>query len=781
MEHQGKATSPSLSLKTRVLLLVVGLLVAGIWGLALRVSAVLQADIEKLLSDQLSTTVDYIASDIDHKIELRFALLNEIAAAITPAILAEPAKVQRLLEQRNLSRALFPIGIFVTNKKGINVADYPKVPGRAGGFLGDHSWFGDVMSGRGQSIGTPLMGRFAKQPLVPIAVPIGEASAPVAVLVGTLLPSDPTLFGELEKTNLGKDGYLLVASPRDKLWISSSDKSRIMQPFPPKGANPLFDRRIEERIDVSAVTTSSRGVQVLSVNRYMKTTGWMVIAAVPTDEAFAPVAALKHQIYFAALLLSCAVALILRTVLVRQLAPLENAGAAMRRMTDGEEPFAPLPIARDDEIGRLVNNFNRLATERIRFDESRLRLAVQVERRERELQAIFNASPVPMSVSNIHERTLLDVNDAWLAQFQWRRDEVIGRVGGSLGMWQSEAERTRMLDDLRSGSLRTRGRMVRRDGTLFPAELATREVHIGDRGLRIWAYVDLSEIQEAQEALERLNHELEDRVAARSAELQRATEELMRSEKHAALGRLVAGVAHELNTPIGNSLLSATTLAARTEEFAREAVSGLRRSTLDAYVADSRQAAQILYRNLERAGNLISSFKQVAADQTSSQRRRFQLNELIEEVLLAHRPIIKKTAVVISSDVPLGIHLDSYPGPLGQVLSNVIVNVLHHGYDEHERGTLRISATLTEPDGVELTVRDQGRGISEHNLKQVFEPFFTTRLGRGGTGLGLSICHSLVTQVLGGEIRIESTFGAGTSVIIRVPRTAPGGAIQEAA
>lgn len=109
------------------------------------------------------------------------------------------------------------------------------------------------------------------------------------------------------------------------------------------------------------------------------------------------------------------------------------------------------------------------------------------------------------------------------------------------------------------------------------------------------------------------------------------------------------------------------------------------------------------------------------------------------------------------------------------------MNVLHHGYDEHEHGTMRISAKLIEPDRVDLEVRDKGRGISPHNLKQVFEPFFTTRLGHGGTGLGLSICHGLVTQVLGGEISIESTFGAGTSVIIRIPRSAPDGTIREAA
>ncbi|HUL93765.1 MAG TPA: ATP-binding protein [Burkholderiales bacterium] len=302
-------------------------------------------------------------------------------------------------------------------------------------------------------------------------------------------------------------------------------------------------------------------------------------------------------------------------------------------------------------------------------------------------------------------------------------------------------------------------------------------------------------LEQEQAELIRLNAELEQRVTERTTELVAANRELrdaldglkatqgmlINSEKHAALGRLVAGVAHELNTPIGNSLLAASTFAERCERFARDADAGLRRSTLDAYVADSREAAQILQRNLEKAGNLISSFKQVAADQTSSQRRAFLLNELIDEVLLAHRPVLRKMSVVAESDVPAGIRLDSYPGPLGQVLGNLIVNAVQHGYDGYEQGSISVSARLLEPNRVELAVRDRGRGISEQNLKRVFDPFFTTRLGSGGTGLGLSICHSLVTQVLGGEISVESTLGAGTSVIIRIPRTAVSGAIQEAA
>ncbi len=360
-----------MSLKTRVVLLVVVLLMAGIWGLALRVSAVLQADLETLLSEQLLATVGYVAADIDNNIKLRFDALNDIAAAITPEILSDPAKVQRLIEQRHAPSALFPTGVFVADRLGTTIADYPRLAGRAGTSIGDRVYFREVMAGRKASVSAPLMGRFARQPVIALAVRLrGVSGAPAGALVAAAFPSDPALFGLLEQTKIGRSGYILVASPKERLFVSASDRSRILQPLPAKGVNPLFDRRLYEGFEGAGVVTSSLGVEVLSANRNMKTTGWVVLAAIPTAEAFAPIAALKRQIYLAALLLSLATMLILRQVLARQLAPLAEAGAAMRRMTEGKEAFAPLPVVRNDEIGALVGNFNRLMAERDRLDQA---------------------------------------------------------------------------------------------------------------------------------------------------------------------------------------------------------------------------------------------------------------------------------------------------------------------------------------------------------------------------------------------------------------------------
>lgn len=384
------AAAPAIHLKTRISLLVAALVVAGIWGLALRVSAVLQADLERLLAEQLASTIRYIASDLDNKIELRFSLLEGIAAAITPQMLADPARLQRFVEQRGIPPELFPTGVIVLDTKGTGLADFPRLPGRVGGSLADRDWFREIMAGRPRAIGALLVARFAKYPLVPVAVPVRDAGgALAAVLVSSFHPSDTHLFGLLDETEIGKGATILVASPRDRLWVSTNDKSRFMKPMPVRGVNPTLDRRIDEGFEGAAVVTQTqgegRGTPMLGVSRTMKTTGWVAIASVPLSEALAPVRDLTTQIYLAALLLSLVLALVLRLVLARQLAPLEGASAAMRRMSAGEQSFAPLPTGkgRQDEIGQMVDDFNHLVTERnaaeqdLRESEERFRMITE--------------------------------------------------------------------------------------------------------------------------------------------------------------------------------------------------------------------------------------------------------------------------------------------------------------------------------------------------------------------------------------------------------------------
>ena len=295
------------------------------------------------------------------------------------------------------------------------------------------------------------------------------------------------------------------------------------------------------------------------------------------------------------------------------------------------------------------------------------------------------------------------------------------------------------------------------------------------------------QLQLEQTAPRQLNETLERRVAERTADLVKANtdlasaldtlriahEELVNSEKLAALGSLVAGVAHELNTPIGNGLMAATVLADKTRQFADAYAGGLTRQATEAYIRDATLGTDLLVRNIARSADLVASFKQIAVDQTSSQRRQFVLAEVIAENIKALRPRIKHSAFVIEQAVPEHIVMDSYPGPIGQVLINLVDNALVHGFEGRERGTIVIAATLAGDGWLELRVSDDGAGIAAEHLGRIYDPFFTTRLGAGCSGLGLNIAHNIVTGLLGGKIRAASPDQAGTTIFLHLPLLAP--------
>jgi C4-dicarboxylate-specific signal transduction histidine kinase len=252
--------------------------------------------------------------------------------------------------------------------------------------------------------------------------------------------------------------------------------------------------------------------------------------------------------------------------------------------------------------------------------------------------------------------------------------------------------------------------------------------------------------------------------------LNRAQNELVTSEKLAALGALVAGIAHELNTPIGNGMMAASTVTDLTTRFEQDCKSGIKRSELATYMEKMRQGAAILLGNLTRAANLVASFKQVAVDRTTSRGRRFVLAEVVAEILLTLQPQLKKTLYQIECDIDPNIVMESYPGPLGQVLTNLIQNALLHGFDERPTGIIGIAARLAGDGMVELTLRDDGKGIAPDSLKRIYDPFFTTKLGEGGSGLGLHVTHNIVTGVLQGKITVSSQLARGTTFILHLPQ-----------
>jgi signal transduction histidine kinase len=250
---------------------------------------------------------------------------------------------------------------------------------------------------------------------------------------------------------------------------------------------------------------------------------------------------------------------------------------------------------------------------------------------------------------------------------------------------------------------------------------------------------------------------------------------LIETERLAALGSLVAGVAHEISSPVGTSLTVASTLAHRSTSFAAQIAAGpVRRSLLLEFAESCRDAADQLVANLQRAGELIRSFKQVAADGSQADRRPFDLRVVTEQVVTSVRPGLPKSLHAFEIEIPPDIGLNSYPGAYGQILTNLIFNAVTHGFADKPSGNVLIKARRLADAEVEITFSDDGGGIPEEIQRHVFDPFFTTRRAQGSTGLGLNIVHNLVTQQLGGAITLTSQPGKGTSFCMTLPLVAPG-------
>ena len=265
------------------------------------------------------------------------------------------------------------------------------------------------------------------------------------------------------------------------------------------------------------------------------------------------------------------------------------------------------------------------------------------------------------------------------------------------------------------------------------------------------------------------------------AHLQTAQRELVESEKLASLGRLVAGVAHELNTPLGNSLTVVSALEDRYKQLDQMLNGGtpMRRSALEELVRDTRRGQDILQRNVQKAADLVRDFKQVAIDQTTDLRRSFDLAGVVEDVLVMVEPSFTHTPYTIEIDLSPGLMMNSYPGSLGQVLTNLLMNALVHGFEGRPQGRVRVHCDRVTADLVSLSVSDDGAGMDESVRRRIFDPFFTTKLGTGGSGLGMHIVHNIVTNVLGGQIEVRSTPGKGTQMLIQLPSVAPTRTVRE--
>lgn len=302
----------------------------------------------------------------------------------------------------------------------------------------------------------------------------------------------------------------------------------------------------------------------------------------------------------------------------------------------------------------------------------------------------------------------------------------------------------------------------RKDGSLIEAITSVTATYLEDGTLAGCTAIVIDITQRRQMERER---------QALLEQMQAAQEELVRSEKLASLGALVAGIAHEVNTPIGNSLTIASSLQERSQKVMDSlAEPDFDLETLGPMIGKLNKGAHLIVHNLRRAANLISNFKKVAVDRASGVKRDFLLTDVLDEVLATVKHIIG-SRVLFHIDVPPEIQLTSFPGDLGRVFSNLIENAARHAFPQGREGQIWIKAQLSTEDSghVEICVYDDGVGVSPEIVEKVFDPFFTTKLGTGGSGLGLYITYGVVHNVLLGRCSFSSEEGTGSQFKMVIP------------
>jgi diguanylate cyclase (GGDEF)-like protein len=347
------------SITTRLILLGVAFLIAGALGRIFLLADFLREDMTKLSSNQLVTLANYVAKDIDHDIIERREFLKRVSTKIPPVLLQNPKQLHTWLSERYDINPLFSQGIFILDTAGLPLTYYPTLPDSADSAYMQHDYVKQAIKGE-FAIGRPAIGHVSKVPVLPMAMPIRDEAGKVkAVLVGISALQSPNFWGALHSTHIGATGGLLLISPQEKLFIDASDSSMFLTPTPNTGINKLHDQAMNGFRGVG-VTINARNIEELAAFASVPSSGWFVVARLPTKEAYAPVSHLRQYVINNTAIIIPLFFILMVLVLRHMMRPLMSTARHADQMTRGEIPFEPLPVVSNDEVGHLTEAFNRV-------------------------------------------------------------------------------------------------------------------------------------------------------------------------------------------------------------------------------------------------------------------------------------------------------------------------------------------------------------------------------------------------------------------------------------
>jgi len=749
------------SLKTRITLAILTIFVVSLWSLAFYASRLLRADMEHLLGEQQFSTVSIIAETINEELALRLRALEGYAAGrITPAILANREAIKTRLAESPTIRSMFNGGVWIAREDGIAVASIP--PGRIGTYFGDRDYMVAALKEGKSTISMPIIGKVSKAPNFVMAVPIRDPQGTViGVLVGVTELNKSSFLDKISEGRYGNSGGYMLVAPQHGLIVTSTDKSRIMQPVPRPGVNPLLDRYIGGYAG-SGIVVDSRGMEVLSSAKQIPVAGWLLIARIPAEEAFAPIRAMQRNMLLATIFLTILAASLTLWLLRYQLSPLTAAARTLGAITDGKQALKSLPVASQDEIGELIGGFNSLLKKLGERED-------ELEEQRVQLADIVTFLPDATLAIDRHKRIII-WNKAIEEMTGVPATEMIGKGDYAYTVPFYGEARPQLMDlvFMDSSEVAARYPTIRRKGNSLTAEVFCGALYdnkgawvfvkaspLHDRSGQIVGAIevirDISDQKKAEAALEEHRHNLEQLVASRTSELAKAKDAA--ESANVTKDTFLANISHEMRTPL-NAVIGLASLAQGATGETK------RRDYLDKILFSGKRLNRII--------DDLLDLSKIAAGRMEFEITTFSLGKLIEnsQSIMAYRAGDKGLELIAAIDAQVPDVLKGDPMRIEQIILNLLGNAIK--FTEKGRVELRVGLHARQGDRVCLAmeVEDSGIGMRPAELEHIFEPFTqadaTVRRKFGGTGLGLTICKRLA-EMMDGNISVVSVAGGGTT------------------
>ena len=493
------AVFPWRSLKTRVTVFTLAIFLLGIWSLAFYASLMLRHDMERLLGEQQFSTVSLVATEINSELESRLRALEKAAARITPATLGKAASMQKFLEDRPALGMMFSAGIYVTRLDGIVIADSLVAVGRIGGNYLDRDYIAEALKGK-TIIGKPVMGKKLHAPAVVLSAPVRDAEGNViGVLAGGINLGLPNFMDKIPDGRYGRTGGYLLAAPQHKLFITATDKSRIMQPLPAAGINPMHDRYMQG-FEGFGISVNSRGIEELSAAKQIPVAGWFAVAVLPTQEAFTVVNSMQQRMLLATFFLTLLAGGLTWWMLKHQLAPILTTIKTLAALSDTNQPPQPLPITSQDEIGQLIGGFNSLLETLGKREDA-------LKESEKKHRMLFDSAGDSIFIHN--DSGMLAVNPTTCERLGYSHAELMSMPTGAV----DTPDQGRHVP-ARLAQLKERGHLTfetvhrRKDGSLVPTEVNARLITWEGEPAVMSICRDITERKKAEEIIGAANRRL---------------------------------------------------------------------------------------------------------------------------------------------------------------------------------------------------------------------------------------------------------------------------------